>query len=449
MIQTQKNRRYFMKKALVLILSLSMVLTSVLLTGCGGTSTATDTSAATSTTATTATPEKAKPVTLKLWWGDSDSNKAIMLEGINAYRDINPNVKIEASWLADANDPKKLQVAIASNSAPDIVRLDCVDVPSFGFKKQLVDMSALGADEIKDQFLASCWAANTYKDKAYALPFDANTIGFMYNKDILDKAGVQPPKTYQDIINVANAVKKLNLDKTFGYTLPIQSGGTGWLAFQYCFWIWREGGEILNADWTKATYNSPEGVEALQKILDLRDKYGVLTKDSYLEPDFYLGKGAMLDMGCWAVPTITGKDKKANFGIAPMPTLKEGVPGYSGLGLYSVAVVSSSKAPKEAYEFLKYFCTNKDFQIEWAKKTNLMPTLTAAYEDPYFKTPEWTVFLEQLKIAKSRPGTPAWNQIADHMSVAIQEALSGAKPVKQALDDAVAKSNAALDKVNN
>ena len=50
--------------------------------------------------------------------------------------------------------------------------------------------------------------------------------------------------------------------------------------------FWREGGEILNADWTKAIYNSPEGVEALQKIIDLRDKYGVLAKDSYLEPDF-------------------------------------------------------------------------------------------------------------------------------------------------------------------
>ena len=35
-----------------------------------------------------------------------------------------------------------------------------------------------------------------------------------------------------------------------------------------------------------------------------------LLKIHILNLIFYLGKGAMLDMGCWAVPTITDKDKK-------------------------------------------------------------------------------------------------------------------------------------------
>jgi ABC-type glycerol-3-phosphate transport system substrate-binding protein len=87
-------------------------------------------------------------------------------------------------------------------------------------------------------------------------------------------------------------------------------------------------------------------------------------------------------------------------------------------------------------DFSKYLATSKQYQIDYAKKTNLMPSLTEAYDDEFFKTPEWQAFLEQLKIAKGRPGTPAWPEINDALTAGIQEALAGQKTPKQALDDA-------------
>ena len=436
------------RKLLSLVLCVCLLITLVGLIGCGNTSPEEQPGQQDDQNQGEKSKDDAKkPVELKIWWAEGDQFKAILLDAILAYKDVNPHVKIVPQWQPNFDTYDKLKVAIAGKTAPDITKLDSVFAPALGFKGQLVDLTQFGANDIKDKFIESTWKAGMYKEQVYALPFDANTIAFFYNKDILDKAGKEPPKTYEEIIEVGKAIEALNLPDTYAYTVPVTSGTSGWLAFQWNFWLWRNGGEVLNEDWTKAVYNSPEGVEALQKVVDLVHKHEVVPPNVYLEPEFYDGNVGMLDMGCWNVPVITGEDAQANFGITTMPALKDGVPGHSGLGLYSIGVLTSCKAQQEAYEFVKFLATNKEYQVTYSKKTNLMPSLVEAYEDEYFKTPAWEAFLAQLKIAKARPGTPAWPEIAEHMNIAIQEALTGKKTAQEALDGAVAKSNEALAKV--
>ncbi len=48
----------------------------------------------------------------------------------------------------------------------------------------------------------------TFDGKIYALPIAVHTQQLMYNKDLLDKAGVKPPTTMDEL---ADAVKKLTV----------------------------------------------------------------------------------------------------------------------------------------------------------------------------------------------------------------------------------------------
>jgi multiple sugar transport system substrate-binding protein len=390
------------------------------------------------------TEKGAEAVSLKMWWEQDETKKAPLDAAIEDYKAINPNVEIIAELQPGGDTYDKLKISIAGNTQPDIVKLDHVFVQALGYKGALADLVPLGANKIKDKFLPSTWAANMYKDQVYALPFDANTIAFMYNKDILEAAGAKVPTTYEEIIQTGKAINALKLPETYAYTVPVTPGVSGWLGFQFYFWLWRNGAEILNDDWTKAVYNSPEGIGALQKILDLVGIHGIVPANVYLENEFYGGKVGMLDMGCWHVPTITKDDAVANFGISVMPTLKAGVPGHSGLGLYSIGVTAASKNTQAAFDFISHFSSGEKYQLMYSKSTNLMPSLTGAYDDPFYDTPEWSAFLAQLEVAKSRPGSPAWPQINEHVEVAVQEALTGLKTAEQAMNDAAAKSNAVL-----
>lgn len=421
-------------KSLVCLIT-SMLIMGNLMTGCNSSKTA---------SGDMKTDGKVK---VSIWWAQDEQFKAPLLEAINSYQKDHPNVEIVPEWKPNFDYYEDYKVSLVGKQAPDIVKIDHVNVQALGHKNQIVNMSELGADKLADKFVESTWKANEYKGKIYALPFDANTIAFMYNKDLLDKTGKKVPTNYDEVVDTAKAVTDLGQKGVFGYTVPVDPGSSGWLTFQWYSWLWRCGGEILNEDWTKVKFNSAEGVEALQKVVDLSNKYKAIPPTSYMENEFYTGKIGLLDMGCWNVPRITGKDAPAKFGVAKLPVLKQGIPAYSGLGVYSLAVTKESKSQKEAYEFAKYLATNKELQFQYAKKTNLIPSLKEAQSNEFFNTPEWKVYFEQLKIAKSRPGTPAWPEIDKYVNAAIQEALTKAKTPKQALDDAAAKCNEVLKNI--
>ena len=389
-------------------------------------------------------PEEAGPAEVKIWWVQDENAKAPLEAAIADYAEEAPNVTVTIEDTPTGDTYDKLKIAIAGGTQPDIVKLDHVFVQALGYKNMLADMVPLGANDVKDQFLSSTWEANMYKDKVYALPFDANTIAFMYNKDILNEAGAAVPTTYEEIIESGKKIQALGNSELYAYTVPVNPGGSGWLGFQFYFWLWRNGAEILNDDWSKAIFNSPEGIGALQKIIDLSEVHGVIPANVYMESEFYNGKVGMLDMGCWHVPTITSADAPAEFGITTMPVLKAGVPGHSGLGLYSLGVTANSKFLQAAYDFTEFFASGEEYQLMFGKATNLMPSLVAAYDDPFYQTPEWSSFHAQLKIAKSRPGSPAWPEINEYIQVAIQEALTGLKTAEQAMNDAAVKANEAI-----
>ncbi len=49
----------------------------------------------------------------------------------------------------------------------------------------------------------------TVDNKIYALPRDFDAIGMFYNKKLFNELGLEPPKTYDEMIEVAKKLKKM------------------------------------------------------------------------------------------------------------------------------------------------------------------------------------------------------------------------------------------------
>ncbi len=85
-------------------------------------------------------------------------------------------------------------------------------------------------------------SAATYDGKLYGLQPGANTLAIFYNKDVLGKAGVKPPTTWDELKSTA---KKLTVGKQYGFAFNATADYEG--AWQFLPPMWTNGGDETNS----------------------------------------------------------------------------------------------------------------------------------------------------------------------------------------------------------
>ncbi|MEJ1161760.1 ABC transporter substrate-binding protein [Prosthecomicrobium sp. N25] len=128
-------------------------------------------------------------------------------------------------------------------------------------------VAAHGADIPKNQLI-------TINGKVMAVAFMANSQHLVYRKDVLEKIGVQPPKTYEELLAAAKIIREKGLMKN-----PV--GGAyqaGWnLAQEFVNMYIGYGGEFFKPGSAEPAINNPQGVAALEMMKAL---------SAYMNPDF-------------------------------------------------------------------------------------------------------------------------------------------------------------------
>lgn len=384
---------------------------------------------------------------LKVWWGNDDES---MQYAVRLYEKAHPDVDFSIVTPPEYT-VEKLKVAISAGTEPSIVLLDHVYITALGTSGQILDLNKFGASKIASKYISSCWNGVTSNGHVYGLPHDGNTIALMYNADMLKAANQKAPTTYNELLNVGQKVQsyvKNHPDKgEYAFTSPFfdtaSQGRKNWSAFVYFFWLWRNGGDILNSSHTKATFNGTAGVDALSQLKTLVDR-GICAPSKYMESNFYNGTVGMIEMGNWAIDNLTSESKNANFGVTMLPRLKSGVSQWSGLGLFALGITKKTKYKNEAYDFIKYYTTNDTFQVQYGKQHRQLPVTKTALNDKFYSSSIWKLYKKQYALSKARPGVNNWDQMEAEIADAVNKAISGASKPKDALDGAAKKINALL-----
>jgi len=144
----------------------------------------------------------------------------------------------------------------SSHTLPDVLMLDNPDLQQFA---QSGALTALGNYGISAKgYQKGVVAASTYKGKLYGLQPITNSIALFYNKDLLAKAGVTPPKTWADLRADA---KKLTSGNTYASRSRrrrrMKARGSS------CRSLWSNGGDERNIA-------TPQVAAALQLLVDLK-----------------------------------------------------------------------------------------------------------------------------------------------------------------------------------
>lgn len=346
---------------------------------------------------------------LVIWWPSGQVMEKVIEDAIEAYQVDHPNVKIKVvNKPVDAFDAYRYALN-DKKTCPDIAILDHVYVQALAHDGQLANLTQLGSDDIKDLYPESVYNANCYNGDAYALPFSANTVVLMYNKDILKACGIvdengeaKAPTTIEELIDACEIISEK------GYTAFAQP--LNWFsAMEFASYVARRGGKLVSDDYKQVLLTSEEVMAAVGDWKAL-SKY--VNKNAYEEDKFYNGKVAFVEMGSWSLNKVTGSTARFDCGFAEMVTLNPEETNYSGLGLYSLCIAESSDKKSEAYEFAKYLSTDKTVQLAYNQAENLFPVTLEALDDDYYKNSDvLSIFAAQLQKVAARPGTPVWPDI--------------------------------------
>ncbi|MBA8990995.1 multiple sugar transport system substrate-binding protein [Curtobacterium pusillum] len=336
--------------------------------------------------------------------------------------------KVTINHVAGAGLISKVLQQASSRTLPDVLMLDNPDVQQIAESGALSDLGDYGLDASGD--VPAVKAANSYKGKLYGLQPVTNSIALYYNKKLLADAGVQPPKTWDEL---KAAAKKLTKGSTYGFAMSNINTYEG--TWQFLPLLWSNGGD-------EKDIATPEATQALQLVDDLQSD-GSMSKSSInwaqadVNNQFLAGKAAMMINGPWQLPALNAK-KGLEFDSVPIPT-PTGSETVAPLGgeAFTVPQTGNKDTMKLAGKFVGCLNTAK-MQKVIAGVTGNVPTnleVGAAWATDH---PQVASFVTTVKTARARTGElgPDWPKAATKIYTAVQLTLTGKAEPEAALQQA-------------
>ena len=349
----------------------------------------------------------------------------------------------------------KLVAAYSAGQGPDVCFADLGGwVPTFAAQEWLEPLDdRLATSDATEQIWPNLWPTVTYEGKRYGLPWYTDCRLLLYNTKMFTDAGLdpqKPPETWDDLLATAQKLSDES-KKIYGYGVTGAKSETATLA--YMIYLYGAGGEFLTEDYSKAAFNTPEGLEALKFYTDLFVQYKVSPPGtlSYTEDDYRTmmaqNKVAMAIGGPWSFPLIemANPEIKGNYAVAihPYKTTPASV-----LGGWASVISKTSTQKDAAWKFVD-FITSYDVWMKWVEENGgPMPTRQDVCKDaPTFQAdPKWQVIFETFPYAKVRPPIPQYPQISDQIQTMIQNVLSGQDTAENAIQKAEEEVNKLLAK---
>jgi multiple sugar transport system substrate-binding protein len=340
-------------------------------------------------------------------------------EGVTIQREAVPGDTLIAKVLQQSS----------SRTLPDVLMLDNPDLQQIAATGALSPLGDYGLNA--DGYVKGVVDASTYQGKLYGLQPVTNTIGLFYNKDILAKAGVTPPKTWDEL---KTAAKKLTSGKQYGiaFSAPANYEGT----WQFLPFMWSNGGD-------EKDIATPQVAQALQLWVDLvkdgsASKSVVNWTQADVNDQFKAGNAAMMVNGPWQFPVLNA-DPKLHYDVVPIPSPQAGGTAVAPLGGETWTVPQTSSKDRQQKAAKVVACLNSDDnQLLLAKERQTVPTKTALQAKFVADQPSMTAFSALVANARSRTGELGadWPKAATKIYTGVQSALAGGQPPLKALQEA-------------
>lgn len=440
------SRREVMRWGLGAAATLSIV---DVLAACGG-----------GTTTTGSTGPKTDPAkTVQLVYAAPTEDSGTTTKLVAAWNAANPKTQVtyQAMPKTSADIHTQLVAALTAKSpTPDVMDVDVIWPGEFASAKWVQPIDPFISDTFKKALFESAVQAGTFKGKIYGVQRWYDSGQMYYRSDLLQKYGLQVPKTTDDLLTAAKKIQdgERAADPNFyGWIFP--GAKIEALFDHFAELLWSTGDQVVDKG-NKIQINTANGLKAAQFMYDSVyttkiSPPGTSTyKPADLNNQFQQGHAAFMRnwQFAWALIDDPKTSKAAGkSSIAAVPSLASGKAGTGCTGGWMVTINANSVAPDRAWQFCEYMLSQKT-QTQMATLQSVSPVRPDAFNDSAVQTSQDGFFKLMEPVLKSTHGRP---QISNYtqLSAAIQTELNSMMANQKKPAEALKAAQTAVDSIQN
>lgn len=366
---------------------------------------------------------------------------------VEEFEQKNPDIRINlVEGPFDSNLIENLYTSafLLGDSPYDIINMDIVWVPKFAAAGWVMDLSDKISSEQLSNFISGNVEGGRYNGKLYRIPHASDAGMLYYRKDILEQAGVAPPETFEEMVNISQKLQKQG-KATWGYLwqgkqyegvsamfVEILEGFGGFWANPQTFEIGLDRPEAIKAvEFLKSTIASgisPPGVttygEEETRLLFQSGQTIFLRNWPYV----------------WRLANVEGSKIKGKIAIKPM-LHAAGQKGGSCLGGWGWGISKTSRHPEAAWRAIQYL-TSEETQRKFILQTGFVPSYKSLFTDREIVAlyPHYPDLLKVVEQSALRPPLAQYAQASDILQRYLSAAFTGRMTSEKAMKAAASET---------
>ncbi len=285
------------------------------------------------------------------------------------------DVELEITVYQDENQLQYLTTAFETGTDLGIFAPPAAHVETWIAQDRLLSLSKMVREIGEEDFLPG--TRILVKGEDYAMPFQSNASSLWVRKDLLEKEGLQPPKTYEEYKAAAGALH--GKDGIIGVASGV--GSVPQLTLQFFTpYIYQSGWSYFDLDGT-LRFDQPDVLEAVKRFADLM-KFTSPSLYNATYPDimntFIAGRAAFATFPGRLGANLASKapDLAEKTTVVPVPAGPFNTAGLFFGGIQHYAIHSKTAHPDEARAFLKFMTTGeRALEFSMTVPGHLLPPL--------------------------------------------------------------------------
>ncbi len=362
-------------------------------------------------------PAAGQPTVIRIWHQKDAAERDFLEQWVNAYNARQDTIEVVLLYKETEELRNQYLFAAIGGKGPDLF---------YGPADNIGTLSITETARPLEDLLPAAFVAGF--DSTGLLRYDGHLLGvadqignhltLVYNKKLLPV----PPRTLAELDSLGTRFpaggSPVSYALTWNYTEP----------FFFIPFLTSYGGWVMD-DKGNPTLNTPEMVKAIQYVLDLRDKYHVIPRESDYETAntlFKDGAAAAIINGPWSWAGYG--EAGVDYALAPIPFNTE-----TGLWAQPMAAAKAYSLNPGVPDWklprvlgLMELLTGDQIQTDMALRLSTIPVRTAVRNGPVMaQNPILQQSLAQIAHSRPMPTAPQLRQIWDGMKGPYQLVMNG------------------------
>lgn len=372
-----------------------------------------------------------------------------------SYNERNPN-GYRIRLMDGDEDLSEIEDLLSSDGAVDIYMLPYRYVQYLGNQGRLENITGQ-VQYMEKLFYDKLWQLGTVNEKVYGVPWIGHSMGLIYNKRLLEAAGVDPAdiKSPYDLVDACIEVEKNTDAKGIGL-VGADHNDVSWMVNQFVYGF---GGSLVSPDGTQVTVNSENTKNAIEFYRNELGNYAQETwkSDTGVEVMAYFRNEtiAFEIQGLWGITDIRKNNGKFEAGVIPLEQL--GLFPEIGPMMLALPTQISDERKAAAIEFIKYLTSTKAQEMimdgEYSPEHDAyypfrLPVRKDISKSMVFeKYPEFSVFLTGFGQPSIDVPVPLWQRIKEeYYAPGLHAVMEGTVSVDEFLQQVELEGNKILRK---